>query len=144
MCRQGILICRRGRAQLTSGPTTCTAAHYALCISYCIAYTALCTIYTRCTPLYTVYMIHTIHCTIVLCTLHNIRNMNHTLSSAKHCSYILNIHIFQTESSFEFRTGFSLETFSKLSRGNFSKLNQVWNSKLDLVWNSKLDLVWGS
>ena len=30
MCRQGILICRRGWAPLTSGLTTCTAPHFTL------------------------------------------------------------------------------------------------------------------
>ena len=62
-------------------------------------------------------------------------------SAALQCSYILNIHIFQTESSSEFQTGFSLEIVSRLSIAKFSKLNPVRNSKLDLVWIYK-DLYW--
>ena len=71
----------------------------------------------------------------------NDRQGDDSMLRSVHCSYILNIHIFQTESSSEFQTGFSLEIVSRLSIGKFSKLNLVWYSKLDLGWPSGKILV---
>ena len=68
--------------------------------------------------------------TLVLIDLNIVKRL---LGAAMQCSYILNIHIFLTESSSEFQTGFSLEIVSRLSIAKFSKLNPVRNSKLDLV-----------
>ena len=94
MCRQGILICRRGWAPLTSALTTCTALSYTL-YRYTIDTLFRCTIYTIDT-LYTIDILYrytidtlfryTIYTTDTLYTIDILYRYTIDTQHAPHCS----------------------------------------------------------